>query len=234
MTQLYVALDFNEAQQALDFAKGLDPAQCGVKVGLELFCSAGSDVVRELVARGFPVFLDLKFHDIPNTVAGAVRAATALGVTMLNVHAAGGVPMMEGAKKACTETANRLGLAAPTLIGVTIMTSLSAEDCRAVGYESPESQTLKLAHLVKQAGLDGVVCSGQEAASLQAALGPDFHLCTPGIRPAGGATHDQQRIVTPKQAVIAGAHSIVVGRAITQSADPAAAVSAILQELNAG
>jgi orotidine-5'-phosphate decarboxylase len=181
-----------------------------------------------MVERGFRVFLDLKFHDIPNTVAQACAAATRLGVWMLNVHAAGGAAMLEAAREAVARTAAELGRPRPLLIAVTVLTSLADGDLEAIGLAGPATAAAtRLARLAQRAGLDGVVCSAQEAASLRAACGPAFRLVTPGIRPAGSAPDDQSRIVTPEAAVAAGADYLVVGRPITQAPDPLAALAAI-------
>jgi orotidine-5'-phosphate decarboxylase len=225
-----VALDFPDAAGALALAQRLDPGRCAVKVGKELFTAAGPEVVRACVARGFRVFLDLKFHDIPNTCAQACAAATRLGVWMLNVHASGGSAMMAAARRAVDEAAGRRE--APLLIGVTVLTSLGAADLRAIGVDAaPQEQALRLADLAQSSGLDGVVCSAQEAAALRAACGPRFQLVTPGIRPAGAAIQDQARVATPSEAMAAGADWLVIGRPINAAPDPAAALAAILAAL---
>jgi orotidine-5'-phosphate decarboxylase len=196
-------------------------------VGFELFTAAGPAVVETLVGKGFDVFLDLKFHDIPNTVAQACATAARLGVWMVNVHALGGRRMMAAAREAVDKQSHR-----PLLIGVTVLTSHSAADLADVGLSAtPAEQVLRLARLARESGLDGVVCSAQEAAALRAEHGPGFCLVTPGIRPAGSAKDDQQRIVTPVEAVRAGAHYLVIGRPITQATDPPAVLAAISQEL---
>ena len=202
----------------------MHPALCRLKVGKELFTIAGPELVRDLVSRGFDVFLDLKFHDIPNTTANAVAAAADLGVWMVNVHASGGSKMMAAAK------AKLDGQGSDTLlIGVTVLTSMSAADVTEIGVQcSPADQVLHLAQLTRQSGLDGVVCSAQEAVSLKAACGNDFKLITPGIRPVGSSAGDQQRIVTPQQAIADGSDYLVVGRPITQNEDPVA----VLKEIN--
>lgn len=226
---LIVALDFADARAALEFAERLDPAQCRVKVGKELFTSAGPAVVRELVARGFAVFLDLKFHDIPNTVAGACRAARDLGCWMLNVHAAGGPAMLEAARNAVGEGADR-----PLLVAVTVLTSMDEASLAAVGVTGGiAAQVARLAALTELAGLDGVVCSPLEIAALRAARGPDFKLVTPGVRPADSAADDQVRIATPGAAIAAGASYLVVGRPVTQASDPLAALAALNREIAA-
>ena len=222
-----VALDAPEAAQALALAARLDPKLCRVKVGKELFTAAGPAVVGELQQRGFEVFLDLKYHDIPNTVAGACRAAARLGVWMLNVHASGGEAMMRAAREAVSTVARP-----PLLIGVTILTSLGAEELHKVGFAgTAEENVVRLARLARACGLDGVVCSAQEARALRAATGPDFILVTPGIRLPDSARDDQARTVTPSEAVRMGAHYLVLGRAVTQTADPAATLESIRQSL---
>lgn len=232
--RIYVALDFPDAAGALALAARLDPAQCGVKVGKELFTAAGPDLVRALVDRGFGVFLDLKYHDIPNTVAGACAAATRLGVAMLNVHASGGRAMLQAARESVDRTARATSRPAPLLIAVTVLTSLSDAEVREVGFaDDAPSLVLRLGRLTKDCGLDGVVCSAQEAPALRTACGPDFTLVTPGIRLAGAATDDQVRIVTPDAAVAAGADYLVIGRPITQAADPLAVLAGINASLAA-
>jgi len=205
----------------------LDPALCRLKVGKELFTVAGPDLVRALVARGFEVFLDLKFHDIPNTVAAACRAAAGLGVWMMNVHASGGRRMMTAAQEALADLPQR-----PLLIAVTVLTSMSAEDLGEVGIAAaPADQVLRLARLTQQCKLDGVVCSAQEAAMLRADLGADFRLVTPGIRPAGADVGDQRRVMTPAEALRAGATDLVIGRPITAAPDPLAALKQIQSDI---
>lgn len=226
--RVIVALDYPEAQPALELAARLDPAACRLKVGKELFTAAGPQLVRELVGKGFGVFLDLKFHDIPNTAAAACRAAAELGVWMVNVHASGGSKMMEAAREAVDKASHR-----PLLIGVTVLTSMDAAALREIGVDrSPREQVLHLAGLARQSGLDGVVCSAQEAADLRARLGAGFALVTPGIRPAGADAGDQSRIMTPGMAIRAGADYLVIGRPITQAADPPAALRSIQAEIN--
>jgi len=226
--RIIVALDYADAAGALALARRLDPRHCRVKVGKELFTAAGPDLVRELQAYGFGVFLDLKFHDIPNTAAQACAAATRLGVWMLNVHASGGEAMLVAAREAVAHTAAQGGLPRPLLIAVTVLTSLGAGDLAAVGIAgSPEDQVVRLAKLTQASGLDGVVCSAREAPALRKACGPAFKLVTPGIRPAGTDANDQVRVMTPEAAVAAGADYLVIGRAITGAADPAAALAAI-------
>ncbi|MCA0892198.1 orotidine-5'-phosphate decarboxylase [Microbulbifer agarilyticus] len=223
-----VALDYDNAEDALAMAGRLDPATCRVKVGKELFTIAGPDLVRKLVASGFEVFLDLKFHDIPNTVAAAVRAAANLGVWMVNVHASGGERMMRAAREALEP----LGAKRPLLIGVTVLTSTAEEELAPVGVtRGLNEQVVALAKLAKESGLDGVVCSAREASALKAECGRDFALVTPGIRPAGSAADDQRRIVTPVDAVKGGSDYLVIGRPITGAENPAEALGVIVEDL---
>jgi orotidine-5'-phosphate decarboxylase len=230
--RILVALDFADPRDALALAARLDPTRCGVKIGKELFACGGPEMVRTLVARGFNVFLDLKFHDIPNTAAQACAAAARLGVWMLNVHASGGRAMMTAARAAVDKAARDAGRRAPYLIAVTVLTSLDDAALREIGVEeSTQAHVLRLARLTVDCGLDGVVCSAQEAPALRAALGARFLLVTPGIRPAGSATDDQARIVTPAAAIAKGADYLVVGRSITQAADAPAALDAIHRSL---
>ncbi len=228
--RVIVALDFPDMMSAFGLAARLDPAVCAVKVGKELFTVSEAGLVRELVRRGFRVFLDLKFHDIPNTVAQACAAATRLGVWMIDVHATGGSAMLTAARDAVAATAATEGRTRPLLIAITVLTSLDADDLAAIGVAgTAEAQVLRLARLVQASGLDGVVCSAQEAAMLRAACGSQFKLVTPGIRPAGTAAHDQARIMTPEAAIAAGADYLVIGRAITGAPDPLRA----LHDINA-
>jgi orotidine-5'-phosphate decarboxylase len=232
--RVIVALDFPDMMSAFGLAARLDPAACAVKVGKELFTVAEAGLVRELVRRGFRVFLDLKFHDIPNTVAQACSAATRLGVWMIDVHAAGGSAMLKAARDAVADAAKDAGKPRPLLVAVTVLTSLTADDLAATGVMgTPEAQVLRLARLAQANGLDGVVCSAQEAAALRAACGPGFKLVTPGIRPAGSAAHDQARVMTPEAAIAAGADYLVIGRAITGAADPLRALTDINATLGA-
>lgn len=233
-SRLIIALDFASAEQALHFVNRLNPNNCLLKVGFELFVTAGPDLVRELVQRGFKVFLDLKFHDIPNTVALACQAAARLGVWMLNVHALGGPVMLTAARQAIDE----LALAQPPLlIAVTVLTSMDEAQLNTVNIhaESPQDQVLHLARLTQDCGLDGVVCSAQEAMVLKAALGESFMLVTPGIRlevsELNAVLDDQCRIMTPRAAFQAGIDYIVVGRPITQASDPLAVIAAINRDL---
>lgn len=227
-TPIIVALDFPDAASAIAMAERLNPAQCRVKVGKELFTAVGPQVVETLQHKGFEVFLDLKFHDIPNTTAGAVRSAAELGVWMVNVHASGGRRMME----ACREVlASRTGHR-PLLTAVTVLTSLEQEDLQEVGIDiEPMVQVQRLARLTQDCGLDGVVCSAREAKALRSTLGEDFKLVTPGIRPADSSADDQKRILTPPQAIENGSTYLVIGRPITSVADPAQALEGIIASL---
>ncbi len=226
-----VALDYAEAQPALDVAVRLDPQLCRVKVGKELFVAAGPALVERLHALGHEVFLDLKFHDIPNTVAGACRAAARLGVWMLNVHASGGEAMMRAARDAVSSGSAR----APLLIGVTVLTSLADADMAQLGLSgSAADNAERLARLAHVCGMDGVVCSAEEAPRLRGATTAGFVLVTPGIRLATDAKGDQQRVVTLLDAVRRGADYLVIGRPVTQSKDPAATLAAIRDSLSEG
>jgi orotidine-5'-phosphate decarboxylase len=232
--RVIVALDFADPAPALALVDRLDPGSCALKVGKEMFVVAGPEPVRRMIASGFRVFLDLKFHDIPNTVANACAAATRLGVWMLNVHAAGGRAMLRAAGEAVARTATEQGTPRPLLIAVTVLTSLEARDLEEVGFAgSPETVALKLARLAADCGLDGAVCSALEAPALRRALGEGFKLVTPGIRPATVAADDQARVVTPEAAIAKGADYLVIGRPITRAADPAAALAGINASLGA-
>lgn len=227
--QVIVALDYPDPKAALALAERLDPARCNLKIGKESFTRGGPELVKELVRGGFRLFLDLKFHDIPNTVEGACAVAADLGVWMLNVHASGGPQMMEAALRGVGDSAGR-----PLLIAVTVLTSLDDADLSAVGYAGDATSiALKQARLTATVGLDGVVCSAREVAGMRAAEGSDFLLVTPGIRPAGSQSSDQKRVMTPAEAVKLGANYLVIGRPITGAADPLAALSAIEAELEA-
>jgi orotidine-5'-phosphate decarboxylase len=225
--RLIVALDVSDAASAAELVGQLENTCHWFKVGLELFVAAGPSVIEPLVARGHSVFLDLKFHDIPNTVAGAVRSAAALGVHMLNVHAAGGPVMLTAAKAALEGIADP-----PELLAVTMLTSMDQAQVNAIGLgRSPAEEVDLLARMGLNAGISGFVCSPQEVARLRALVGPDGVLVTPGIRPAGAEIGDQKRIATPAEALRQGASFLVVGRPITQAADPAKAAEAILKEM---
>jgi len=224
---IIVALDAKSQYDALKIADQLDPSLCRLKVGKELFTHEGPSVVKALHDKGFEVFLDLKFHDIPNTTAQAVCAAADLGVWMVNVHASGGRKMME----TCVERL-KAGNYSTQLIAVTVLTSMGREDLRDIGLDiEPFEQVKRLAKLTQDSGLDGVVCSAQEAKMLRQDLGAEFALVTPGIRPAGANADDQKRIVTPKQAMLDGSTHLVIGRPITQSENPSQTLQDILSRL---
>ncbi|MFT0212526.1 orotidine-5'-phosphate decarboxylase [Pseudomonas sp. F1_0610] len=226
-TPIIVALDFPSQEQALTMAKRLDPTLCRVKVGKELFTRSGPAVVEALHKLGFEVFLDLKFHDIPNTTAMAVKAAAELGVWMVNVHCSGGLRMMQ----ACREVLEQRTTANPLLIGVSVLTSMEQVDLAGIGLDvQPQEQVLRLAGLAQQAGLDGLVCSAQEAPMLKEQFAC-LQLVTPGIRPAGSALDDQKRILTPKQAIQAGSDYLVIGRPITKAEQPIDRLEEIVQSL---
>jgi len=226
--KIIVALDFPSQDPALALVDQLNPAKCRLKVGKELFTRSGPQLVQSLQDRGFDVFLDLKFHDIPNTTSAAVAAAADLGVWMVNVHASGGEKMMV----ACRERLESFGADKPLLIAVTVLTSMGPEDLAGIGItDSPEAQVSRLATLARNCGLDGVVCSAQEAQKLKAGQGADFKLITPGIRPLSADKGDQQRIMTPTDALKAGSDYLVIGRPITQAPDPLAALEAIHSEV---
>lgn len=229
-SKIVVALDFQEATQALALVNQLDPTLCKLKVGKELFTSAGPSFVEKLVDKQFDVFLDLKFHDIPNTVSKACEAATKLGVWMLNVHASGGSAMMQAALEGVNK--GSVNVRSPYLIAVTVLTSMNQSALNEIGIESSVDQhVLRLAKLTAQSGLHGVVCSAQEAALLRQHINNDFLLVTPGIRPAFASLDDQSRILMPGQALAAGANYLVIGRPITQASDPLVTLSRILQEI---
>ena len=226
--KIIVALDYADADSALKLVRQLDPKLCRLKVGKELFTAAGPQFVEKLTHSDFGVFLDLKFHDIPNTVAKACAAASNLGVWMLNVHASGGLEMMQAAKQAVDSSAQH-----PLLIAVTVLTSMNQQTLNQIGIHTDlATHVLNLATLTKQAGLDGVVCSAMEAQSLRAKLGNDFCLVTPGIRPANASKDDQSRIVTPADALKLGSSYLVIGRPITKAENPLAALQAIHAECN--
>jgi orotidine-5'-phosphate decarboxylase len=219
---IIIALDYNSEKPVMELIAQLDPAQCRLKIGKELFTACGPDLVRKVKAKGFDIFLDLKFHDIPNTVAGACKVAADLGVWMLNVHASGGLAMMEKAR----EAVHKFGDDRPLLIAVTVLTSLAADDLKAVGVKAnPEEQVSKLAFLTRQAGLDGVVCSAAETRLLRAQMPDDFCLVTPGIRRPEDAANDQKRVVGPVEAIRNGSNYLVVGRPITKAESPADALA---------
>jgi orotidine-5'-phosphate decarboxylase len=219
-----VALDYPDQRQALEFVQRVDPSQCKLKVGFELFVAEGPAFVEKLCNKGFDVFLDLKFHDIPNTVASACKTASRLGVWMMNVHASGGQRMMEAACEAVEQESHQ-----PKLIAVTILTSMDDQDMQQLRINNAaREQALYLSQLTKQSGLDGVVCSAQEASAMRELNGDDFLLVTPGIRPAGADQGDQKRVVTPEDAFSFGSSYLVMGRPITRAEDP----MAVLQQVN--
>ena len=230
---VFVAIDTPNLAAACELVGSLHMPDLGVKLGLEFFSAHGSAGVRSVMeaAGGAALFLDLKFHDIPNTVAGAIRATTGLGPALLNVHAGGGPAMMRAAVAAAAEEAQRAGVPKPTLLAVTVLTSMDDSDLTAVGQTPPaREQVVRLAKLAQECGMDGVVCSSHEIGAIRAACGPSFVLVVPGIRPAGGAVGDQKRVMTPADAMRAGASSLVVGRPITQADDPARAAQEIVGE----
>ncbi|MBS3802997.1 MAG: orotidine-5'-phosphate decarboxylase [Oleiphilaceae bacterium] len=226
--KIIVALDFASERPALELADNLDPALCRVKVGKELFTRSGPALVRKLQDRGLEVFLDLKFHDIPNTTSAAVAAAADMGVWMVNVHASGGEKML----LACRERLQSFGPGRPWLIAVTVLTSMTESDFEAIGIAgTPADQVARLAALTARCGLDGVVCSAKEAAMLKREQGAGFKLITPGIRPAEASHGDQKRVVTPAEAIAAGSDYLVIGRPVTQADNPLTALQAIHQDL---
>lgn len=225
---ILVALDYDNRNDALQLIDKLDPDMCRLKIGKEMFTLFGPQIVTDIHSRGFDLFLDLKFHDIPNTVAKAVSAAAELGVWMTNVHASGGLAMMEAAKRALEQYGDK----APLLIAVTVLTSMSDDELQLLGINVPASEhVLRLAALTQRAGLDGVVCSAQEASLLKAKFGQEFKLITPGIRPVGSDKGDQHRVMTPPQALAAGSDYLVIGRPITKALDPLKALQEIHQSI---
>lgn len=228
-SRIIVSLDFNTAEQALELVAKLQPDLCRLKVGKELFTKAGPVLVEKLIEKGFDVFLDLKFHDIPTTVAKACAVAADLGVWMVNVHASGGYEMMSLAREEIEKKPHH-----PLLIAVTILTSMNQKALTELGIQcSVEEQVMRLAQLASDAGLDGVVCSAHEVKMLRDNLGEEFKLVTPGIRPGGANNDDQKRVMTPAQAINAGSEYLVIGRPITQAADPGQALEDISEEISA-
>lgn len=224
---IFAALDTPDLPRALEIAKSIRPHVGGLKVGLEFITALGPDAVRQIVATGSPVFADTKFHDIPNTVAGASRVIAALGISIFNIHASGGEAMMRAAKDAAASVNPNV-----KLIAVTVLTSLEDSDLDAVGQKKPaRDQVLRLAELTKKSGLDGVVCSAHEIEPIRKAIGPDFMLVVPGIRPAGADLADQKRVMTPSDALKKGADILVIGRPIVAAKDPAAAAKIIADEI---
>ncbi len=229
-SRVIVALDYADAESANNLVRRLDPTLCKLKVGKELFTASGPQFVSAFVDKGFQVFLDLKFHDIPNTVAKACEAAARLGVWMVNVHASGGPRMLQAAREAIDKSNTK-----PLLIGVTVLTSMDQAELTAIGITAtPAGQVQRLASLAHASGLDGVVCSAQEARQLRDSFGKEFCLVTPGIRPKDSEKADQRRVLTPLDAIKAGANYLVIGRPITQAVDPVLVLQAINAEIEAG
>lgn len=227
--RIIVALDFDNKDEAVALARKLDPQWCRLKVGLELFVSAGPDIVEKLAGLGFDVFLDLKFHDIPNTVAGACKAAASTGAWMINIHGLGGERMMAAAREAIDSSAHK-----PYLIAVTILTSHTDSELSSIGLSGTSADAVqRLAGMARDAGLDGVVCSPHEAGFLRKQAGNDFLLVTPGVRPIDADTGDQRRVMTPEQALSAGASYLVIGRPITRHKEPASRAQEIARACNA-
>lgn len=225
---IIIALDYPDASPVLALIDRLDPSLCRLKVGKQLFTSTGPALLEKIMQRGFEVFLDLKFHDIPNTTAQACKAAASLGVWMINVHALGGSKMLDAAREAVASSAHR-----PKLIAVTLLTSMTQNDLAEIGINAtPAEMVLRLATLARDSGLDGVVCSAHEAALLRKHCGNGFCLVTPGIRPAHAGIDDQSRVMTPNAAMEAGSNYLVIGRPITQAADPLRALLDINRELD--
>ena len=231
--RIFCAIDTTDLDRAIDLASKLSGVIGGAKLGKEFFAAHGPQGVQAVAKVGMPVFLDVKYHDIPNTVAGAIRAVSPMGLKIVNVHAAGGMEMMQRAGDAAREAAAKAGVEAPWVIAVTILTSMDQNDLDDVGLKGPiEDRVVKLAELTQKAGLDGIVCSAQEITPVRAACGADFKLITPGIRPAWAASDDQKRIVTPKDAVAMGSDVLVIGRPITKADDPVDAAKRIVAELS--
>ena len=231
---VFCALDTGSVDEAVNWAGQLKGAVGGMKLGLEFFGACGPEGVRAVAATGMPIFLDLKFHDIPNTVAGAIRSVVPLGAAFVNVHTTGGRAMMMAAANAATEAADNAGVARPLVLGVTVLTSMDERDLDDIGVtRDTQDQVVSLALLAQDSGLDGVVCSAREIEAIRDACGDDFALMVPGIRPAGADVGDQKRIMTPADAIARGADYLVIGRPITQAADPAKAAADIVDSLNA-
>lgn len=234
-SRVFCALDTTDPGQADRWAVQLAGLVGGLKLGLEFFCANGPGAIRQVSTSGMPLFLDLKLHDIPNTVAAAMRAIVPLAPAITTVHAGGGLSMMRAAVEAAAETADKLGIERPRVVAVTVLTSIDAAELAGIGVpDGTAAQVRRLALLARQAGCDGVVCSPHEVAELRALCGPDFTLVVPGIRPAGAALGDQKRVLTPRQAVERGADVLVIGRPITAAADPLAAARAINTEIAGG
>ncbi|MBV17648.1 MAG: orotidine-5'-phosphate decarboxylase [Thalassospira sp.] len=231
--RIFCAIDTTDLDHAIDLASKLSGVIGGAKLGKEFFAAHGPQGVQAVAKVGMPIFLDVKYHDIPNTVAGAIRAVTPMGLKIVNVHAAGGIEMMKRAGEAARETAAKAGVEAPWVIAVTILTSMDQHDLDDVGLKGPiDERVVKLAELTQKSGLDGVVCSAREITSVRAACGPDFKLITPGIRPAWAASNDQKRVVTPADAVAMGSDVLVIGRPITKADDPVDAARRIVAEVS--
>ena len=224
--RIIIPLDFNYSQ-AINIAKTLDPNICRLKVGSQLFTSSGPKVIKELHSLGFDIFLDLKFHDIPNTVHESVKSAADLGVWMVNVHASGGSKMLEASNKALLGYENP-----PLLIGVTVLTSLSEEEIKEIGLKGIQGQVLQLAGLVKDNGLDGVVCAASDTTAIKSKFGEEFLTVSPGIRPANSNTNDQSRVATPSEAIKNGSDYLVIGRPVTGSKNPKDALEKIYKEIS--
>jgi orotidine-5'-phosphate decarboxylase len=234
LPQIFCAIDTPDPASALALASAMEEAGCGIKLGLEFFCANGPQGVEKIRDRfpGLAIFLDLKFHDIPNTAAGAVRSATALAPSFMTVHASGGAAMMRAAQDAAHDEAARRGLAVPGLLAVTVLTSLDNAALEAIGQRTPsEAQVLELARLTKDCSLKGIVCSGADIKAVRNGLGDGLVLMVPGIRPAGSETQDQKRVMTPQDALRGGATHLVIGRPITENTDPAKAAQAIRESL---
>lgn len=234
MTKIYCAIDTPELTRATELAQQINSAGCGIKLGLEFFSNNGPAGVAA-ISKACPdakIFLDMKYHDIPNTVAGALRGAARLGVAYVNCHASGGSDMMKMGLDALADESAKLGLPTPQFLAVTVLTSIDENALKSVGQTgAPSEQVVRLATLTKNSGLAGIVCSGQEISLVRNALGKDFVLMVPGIRPAGADLGDQKRVMTPKEALDAGATHLVIGRPITGAKDPAQAASEILSSL---
>ena len=225
--KIIIALDFDSYDKAILMTKKLDPTLCNLKVGSQLFTSAGPKIIERILKMGFDIFLDLKFHDIPNTVSESVKVASSLGVWMLNVHTSGGSKMMKAAKLAALEATQ-----APLIIGVTILTSLEEEDINEVGIAGMNNQVKTLSSLAKESSLDGIVCSAREVKDVKSSLGKDFLTVTPGIRASGQAEGDQSRVTSAKQAIVNGSDFLVIGRPITQSPDPLKSLENFIREIS--
>lgn len=235
MTKIYCAIDTPDLARATELSRAVSSAGCGIKLGLEFFAHHGPSGVAHIQKScpDMPIFLDVKFHDIPNTVAGALRGVARLGVAYVNCHASGGMDMMRAGLDALADESSKLGLAAPKLLAVTVLTSLDEQALNAVGQgTNPSEQVKRLATLTQQAGLAGIVCSGQEIKMVRENLGNDFVLMVPGIRPAGSEVGDQKRVMTPREAMEAGATHLVIGRPITGAPDPAQVAIEIIENLS--